>query len=162
MWGIEDHFHVILGGNTFIDTSILIRYKGSPLFSIERSEGNDDLGISFVLFDENGQKIAHIKENRIYPDITIDVNDYAFFSEKDRYTMTEVRTQRAICDIKKREEAAPAELDVSVKMYTQDGLLLDLSPTTTNIKGLRMSGNIFIGCSVGIDILEDGSVGLGS
>lgn len=149
MWTIEDKFKVKLGGNYYIDTPNLIEYKGEPLFELKRADNTGLLGISFNIYNEAGSKIAAVKEGRIYQG---DKDAYSVEIGADRYTLTDRGTDRVICDIKKRAMAHPAELDVSVTLYTKDGFLIEATPEQTNLGGIVMRGNTMSGCRVGIGI----------
>ena len=66
MWAVEDHFRVVIGGNTYIGVPNLVAYKGQTLFTMKRAD-NGELGIYFELYDANGAHIASVKRNQIYP-----------------------------------------------------------------------------------------------
>ncbi len=66
MWTVEDHFKVIIGGNTYIDVPNLVVYKGQTLFTLKRHDENGELGIYFELYDAEGKHVASVKRNQIY------------------------------------------------------------------------------------------------
>lgn len=78
--------------------------------------------------------------------------DYEITEEMDRYTVTEKASGRLICDIRKRAESPNAELEVSVKLYTEDGFLFDANPEETNLPGIKLRGNVFQDCTAAIVI----------
>jgi len=153
MWYVEDHFRVKLGGVTYIDvgTLILLAYpdgQTKSLFDLKRSDSNG-LEIYFDIFDEHGERVAAVRRNQIYYG---DKDKYESTESMDRYIMTEKSTGRTICDIKKRAEALPDELEVSFHLYTPDGVLLDATPTSTTIPGATLLGGTMTNCGVGIRI----------
>lgn len=145
----EKEFHIRLGGNTYIDVPTLIAFKGEPLFGVFRQE-DGYLAVDFQVYDKTGTKVASIRRNAIYfgdkEAYEIDAGSQDHTSLKDK------RSDIILVDIKKRQDAAPAELDVSVRTYLPNGQLLDLGPDSTNLGGIRMSGNTFMRSAVGIGI----------
>lgn len=129
MWYIEDKFHVIIGGNTYINVPNIVVYKETPLFALKRQESDGMLGIDFDLFNNKGKRVATIRHNHI---VQGNLDDYEFIREVNRYAVVEKATDRVILDIRRRSDAAPAELLVSVKLYTPDGFLFDATPECTN------------------------------
>ena len=149
MWMKENEFSVKLGGNTFINTPVLISYQGTPLFTVSCNEGGY-LAIDFEVYDANRQKIASVKKNNIYPHKDHKSN-YALEGTADTLTLIDKDTGKAIVDIKRRT-AATEELDVSVSTFLPNGDLLLLGPDSTNIKGTLLKGKIVKNCGVGIFI----------
>jgi hypothetical protein len=149
MWKVEDQFRVIIGGNTYINTPNVIVYKGTPLFILKRSENDGILGIDFDIYDKKEEKVATVRNGVI---VQGDKRKYDISSGMDRYIVTDIASGRVICDIRKRSQAPNAELEVSVKMYTRDGFLIDAGPDQTNIGGLQLRGNTFENCGAGIAI----------
>ncbi len=148
MWHIEEKFQVVIGGTTFINTPNLVVYDGTPLFIVKRHD-NGYLGIDFDIYDATGKKVATVRRNQIYEG---DKTAYAVKELANRYTLTEKASGRVLCDIKKREDAKPAEIDVSVKLYTPDGFLFDATPEGTNIPGAVIKGMVIKDCGAGIVI----------
>ena len=149
MWEVEENFRVRIGGNTYINTSNILVYSGKSLFTLKRHSDNGYLGIYFEIYDASGQHLASVKRNEIYVG---DKNAYKIQGSLNRYVVTERATDQIICDIEKRHEAHPAELDVSVKLYTPSGFFFNASPNQTNMGGITMTGNTFIGGAAAIVI----------
>lgn len=157
MWTIEDRFKVILGGNTYINVPNLVVYKGQTLFTLKRHEENGELGIYFELYDAEHNHVASVKHNQIYP--TQGQKDlYSIEGSLQGYSLREKNTGQTVCNVV-RLPKTPIELEVSVKFYTPDGFLFDATPTSTNLGGIQMTGNVIAGCSTGINI--DAGVGIG-
>ena len=149
MWEVEDHFKVRIGGNTYIDTPDIVVYKGQSLFTLKRHAENDYLGIYFEIYDAAGKHIASVKRNEIYYG---DKDAYVIDGSMNRYVFSERASGRVICDIKKREDAHPAELHVSVQLYMPDGFLFNATPDDTNLGGITARGNTFANCGAAIAI----------
>ncbi len=149
MWEIEDHFKVRIGGNNYIDTPDIIVYKGQSLFALKRHSENGYLGIYFEIYDSCRKHVASIKRNEIYFG---DKDAYQIDGSLNRYLFTERASGRIICDIKKRNDAHPAEIDVSAEIYTPDGFLINATPEQTNLGCIVMSGNTFVNCGAAIAI----------
>lgn len=145
----EQEFSVKLGGNTYINTPVLISYQGTPLFTLYRNE-EGYLAIDFEVFGANHQKIATVKKNNIYPHKDQKPN-YELKGTADTLTLIDKNTGMAIIDIRRRA-AAEQELDVSVSTYLPNGDLLRLGPDTTSLKGTQLRGNILKNAKVGIFI----------
>jgi hypothetical protein len=142
MWEVENNFKVRLGGNTYINVPKLVVYKDQTLFTLKRHDENGYLGIYFEIYDADGNHIASVKRNEIYYG---DKEKYQIDGSMNRYVFSERESGRVICDIRKREDAHPAELDVSVRLYTPSGFLFDATPEQTNLPGSVIRGNIFDG-----------------
>lgn len=149
MWYKEDNFKVKIGGNFYINTPKIIVYKGDSLFSIVRAERTDLLGINFKIYNQKGEKIASVKQGRIYEG---DKELYTVIIEQDRYALIEKATDRVICDIRKNKLAEQSELEVNLNLYTKDGFLINASPTGTNIGTNLMTGCVISDCGAGIVI----------
>ena len=149
MWYKEDNFKVKIGGNFYINTPKIIVQKGDSLFSIVRAERTDLLGINFKIYNKNGEKIASVKQGRIYEG---DKELYSVIIEQDRYALIEKATDRIICDIRKNKLADQSELEVNLNLYTKDGFLINASPTGTNIGTNLMTGCVISDCGAGIVI----------
>jgi hypothetical protein len=148
MWRVAEHYRVRLGGNTYIDCRDLIVFRGGSLFNLRR---HDDgyLGIDFDIYDQNGAKVATVRRNEVYMG---NAEDYEIQGTMNRYTVTERGTGRVICDIRKREDADPDELAVTVHLYTPSGFLFDSTPDETNLGGLKLKNNVFRGSNTAIEI----------
>ena len=148
-WRVEENFKVKIGGNIYINIPNIIVYGKEPLFKIYRSTSDGLLGIDFDIYEENGEKVATIRKGMI---VDGNEDDYSIVEKLDHYTITEKKSGRVICDLKKKEQAGEVELDLSVKMYTKRGFLFEATPTETNIGGLSVSGSTFRNLAVGISI----------
>ena len=63
-------------------------------------------------------------------------------------------SNRIICEINRKENATPAELKVTAKLYMNDGILIELSPNETNIETLNFKGCTFKDLATAIKIGE--------
>jgi hypothetical protein len=141
MWEIAENFKVKLGGNFYINTPVLVAFKGTPLFTLKRHDDNGYLGIYFEIYNAKGEHIASVKRNEIYYG---DKTAYEINGSMTRYIFSEKASGRVICDIKRYQAALPAELDVSVQLYTPSGFLFDATPEGTNLPGLYVVRNCTI------------------
>jgi hypothetical protein len=148
MWTVEDRFSVKLGGNTYINTPNLVVYKGEPLFRVYRSESDGILGIDFDVFDASGTRVATFRKSIV---VQGDSDNYVIKSGHEEYEVTDKASGQLIAKVRRRG-AEGAEMEVSVRLYTPDGFLLDATPTQTNIGGVMMTGNVFENCGAGIAI----------
>jgi len=149
MWYKEDNFTVKIGSNYYTNTPNIIVYKGDNLFTIKRSESSDVLGIDFDINNEKGEKIAVVKQGRIYSG---DAGLYERTITQDQYVLKEKKSGRVICDIKKNTLVDKAELEVNVSLYTKDGFLINATPEKTNIGGTGISNCHFSDCGGAIVI----------
>jgi len=146
----ENEFSVKLGGNTYINTPVLISYQGTPLFTVSRNEGGY-LAIDFEVYDASRHKITSVKKNKIYPHKDHKAN-YALEGAAgtgDTLALIDKDTGKSIVEIKRRS-AATEELDVSVSTFLPNGTLLLLGPDSSNIKGNQFTGCTFKNSNVGI------------
>jgi hypothetical protein len=147
MWQIEDRFKVRIGGITCINVNRIIDFHGHSLFTVKRHDDTGYLGIDFDIYDAAGNHIAAVRHNEIYRG---DKDAYQIEGSMNRYVLSERATGRVLCDIRKREDAHPAELDVSVQLYTPSGFLFDATPEQTNLGGITLNGVTFQDCETGI------------
>jgi len=148
MWLKETKFSVRLGGNTFTNCPVLIRYKDEPLFSLVRSE-DGLLAINLQVYDAARRKIATVKHNTIYFG---DQSAFSLEGDADRLALIAKASGAVLVDIRKRAAATAAELDVSVRTYLPNGRILDLGPNSTNVGGVHIGHIVIDGCAVGIQI----------
>ncbi len=160
-WQVDRSFRVVLGGNTFVDTPNLVEYDGESLFSLERNDESGYLAVSFKIYDESKAKIATIGRNRVFMNKKYrGPKTFAIEGGVHDWVLREKPSDSLICAIKQKEAASPAELDLSVNLYTPDGLFFSATPDSINLGGLKMTGNVLVGCRAGIVIDRDGSVGI--
>jgi hypothetical protein len=149
-WKVPQHFKVIIGGNTYIDSPTIIDYKGQTVFELRRSDTDGFLGINFDVYAQDGSKIATVRNGQF---VAPQPSGYVIEGSHDHYLLIEKATGRRICDIKLREKARDdAELDVAAEMYMPDGKLIKFSPTETNLGRIIMKGNTFQACGAAIKI----------
>lgn len=159
MWEVENQFIVKIGSNTYINVPEIIVYNDEPLFEIVRAENTRLLGVNFDIYDENGSKVATIRRGMI---VQGDKNNYIIRKDFDHFTVKEKSSERMICEIKKRDKAGDAELELNVHMYTKDGFLLKATPLGTNVKNLLMRNCTFKNCRRGLIIpKQNGTMGIG-
>ena len=149
MWTIENDFKVMIGGNTYIKTPTIISYKGQSVFSLKRRDSDGQLGIDFDIYDKQKEKVATIRNGNV---VDGDADKYEISKNADHYSVKEKESGRVVCDIKKKAQAQPVELNVSAQLYMPDGNLINASPTGTNIGGIVMKGNTFESCPTAIAI----------
>ena len=130
-------------------------FKGESLFTLKRHDDTRYLGIYFDIYDAQGQKIAGVKRNEVYFG---DKTTYQIDGTSTRYVFSERSSGKIIYDIKRYEAAHPAELDVSVSLYTPTGFLFEANPDFTNLPGgAALMGNVFGGTPVGISVADSGT-----
>jgi hypothetical protein len=149
MWHIDPKCKVKLGGNYYIDVDRLVDYKGSSLFTLKRRESDGLLGIDFDIYDAEGKKVATVRHGNI---VSGDKQNYEITHDPHHYTVTEKATGRVICDIRRRDAAQDAEMEVAVDLFTPDGFHFQADPDKTNLRGMQLSGNTVQSCQVGIKI----------
>jgi hypothetical protein len=149
MWKIEPKAKVKLGGNYYIDVEHLVDYRGTSLFTVKRRESDGLLGIDFDVYDPKGKKVATVRRGTI---VDGDADAYEITHDAHHYTVTEKKSGRVVCDIRRREHAKDAEIEVAVDLYTPDGFHFQATPEQTNIGGAQISGCTTANCTVGIAI----------
>src|SRR5437762_891163 len=96
---ISDVIGEEIGGNKYINVPNILIYKGESVFRITRAESTGLLGIDFDIFDSNGNKIAVVKNGRIYQG---DKERYNVEVQADRYILTDKQSKQVLCDIRKK------------------------------------------------------------
>ena len=131
------------------------------LIALERNEESGYLTVSFKIYDETKANLATIGRNRIFMNEKYQGSKtFTVEGGVHDWVLREATSAALICAIKQKGAAAPAELDLSVNLYTPDGLFFSATPTSINLGGLTMTGNVLVGCRAGIVIRRDGSVGI--
>jgi len=162
-WIVEKQFRVVLGGNTFIDTPNLLEYKGESLFTLERQEETGFLAVSCRIYDEQGRHLGSVVRNAFHPNEHYEgPKSFAISGKVHDWAVEERPSGRLVCAIKQKEAARPAELHLSVNLYTPDGFLISATPDAINLRGVIMRGNVVVGCRAGIVVMPDGSIRLGA
>jgi hypothetical protein len=149
MWLKEKRFAVRLGGNTYIDCPILVRYKDTPLFSLHRKD-DGYLAIDFEVYDATG-KVASVKRNNIYP--TGGAADrYNLEGDADRVALIDKSTGTVFAEVRKRAAAEPEELAVTLRTYLPNGQRIEFGPDSTKFGSVQVLANVITGAAVGIQI----------
>ncbi len=151
MWEVENQFIVKIGSNTYINVPEIIVYDDKPLFKIVRAKNTNLLGVDFDIYDKKGVKVATIRRGMI---VQGDENNYIIRKDYDHFTIKEKSSGRMICEIKKRNKAGNAELELNVQMYTKDGFLLKATPQGTNVKNLYITNSTIKNCLRGLEIAK--------
>jgi hypothetical protein len=150
-WEIEEKYVVVIGGNGFQNIKDLVVYRGAAVFTIERNVDSRYLAISFKIFDEDGHKIATIGQNRLFPNKKYKGDrEISLEGEVHNFTVIEKPSGRMICNIRQKEKAVPAELDLSLNLYMPDGFLLSATPDGISIPGAVIKGSSFVGLGIRI------------
>ncbi len=149
MWHVDRNSKVKLGGNYYINVERLVEYKGSSLFTVKRRESDGLLGIDFDVYDAKGKKVATVRHGTV---VAGDAQNYEITHDPHHYTVKEKNSGRIVCDIRRRDAAEGADIEVTVDLFTPDGFHFQADPHQTNIGGIQMSGNIIDTCQVGIKI----------
>jgi hypothetical protein len=138
-----------LGGNYYLNVERLVDYEGSSLFTVKRRESDGLLGIDFDVYDAKRKKVATVRHGTV---VAGDTQNYEITHDPHHYTVKEKNSGRIVCDIRRRDAAEEADIEISVDLFTPDGFHFQADPNKTNIGGIQMSGNIVDGCQVGIKI----------
>lgn len=146
----EKSFTIKLGGMTFINVKNLMTFKGEPLFTMYRSESDGSLAINFEVFDAVQNKLASVKQNRIYPHHE-NAKHLTIGGSADTYTLIDASNGDTLIRINKRE-AAETELDVFLHTYLPNGLLFDANPNGTNLASHFFKGVTLANAEVGVGI----------
>jgi hypothetical protein len=153
MWEVVDRFKIRLGGNVYINIRTLVELDEEPLFTLKRHDETSYLGIYFEIYDSAGHHVASVKRNEIYYG---DKDKYRIDGSIDRYVFSERESGRVLCDIKRYEAAHPAELDLSLRLYTPSGFLFEATPEQTNLPGWSIRGCTFEGGDTAISLTSIG------
>ena len=150
MWEVAERFRVRVGSVTYTNVPNLIVFRGESLFTLKRHE-DGYLGIYFDIYSADGDRVAAVRRNEVYLG---DQDAYQVDGSANRYVVTERASGRVLCDLRKREDAQPVELDLSVHLYTPSGFLFDATPERTNLpaQGIVFQGGAITDCANGIVI----------
>lgn len=157
---------VTLATNQFINVPIILQYDDIPLISIVKEQG---LGFTtqIPIYHPDGTYLAKVNGTRVYPtedgkkagiemrhprDMTV--------CEMNGKTLFEIYHERGDAFRAQAELCTPTGVFVKVsdsplpQLITSDGGAL-------KVGGMVMSGNMFMGCRIGIWVKSDGSCALG-
>ncbi|MBZ5524828.1 MAG: hypothetical protein LAP21_21535 [Acidobacteriia bacterium] len=143
-------FTVKLGGMNFINVKNIMMFRGEPLFTVYRSESDGALSVNFEVFDSNGNKLASVKQNRIYPHHE-QAKNLQLGGNASTYTLTDTANNKMLVRIDKRE-AAETELDVFLHTYLPNGVLFNASPDGTSLASHFFKGVTIADAGVGVNI----------
>jgi hypothetical protein len=146
MWLKEKEFRIRLGSTTFIDVPNLVTFNGKPMFVVRRHEDTGQVAIDCDVYNADGFKIASVRRNMIYFG---EQDAYELDHSGDRITLRNKQSGDVIADIKKRGEALPVELDVSLRTYLPDGRLINYGFEQTEIGSNVYKDNTIKGGNVG-------------
>lgn len=157
--------NVELGTNTFIDVPTILQYDDTPLISVTKIE-NTGFTTEIPIYHNDGTYLAKVVGSQIYPTpdgkkagLVIKHPDLMTVCELDGRVLFEI-TRKSAAAIKAQAELHTPD-GYFVKYSAQTPQLINLGGERLKIGGLTMSGNTFMGCSIGVLIGSDGSVRIG-
>ncbi|MDZ7644507.1 MAG: hypothetical protein U5K76_10025 [Woeseiaceae bacterium] len=145
---IQKHFVVRIGGNVYSDTPNLLACKGEPLLKVTRNDRNGELDVELGIYDERGRERAVVRQDDVSGG---NEDQFDVRMTDNRYTVTDRKNERVICDIRRRAHARDMDLDVSLLMHTPEGFLVHANPDQTNIR-IRTSEGVVRGRDAAINI----------
>lgn len=157
---------VTLATNQFVNVPIILQYDDTPLISVVREQS---LGFTteIPIFHADGTYLAKVNGTRIYPtgdgekagikmrspkDMTV--------CEMDGKTLFEIHHQQGDAFRANAELFTPSGCFVKINDAPLPEVIKN-NGAALQIGGIRMSGNMFSGCRIGIWLKSDGSCSLG-
>ncbi len=150
MWLKENKFSVKLGGMTFINVKTIMQFRGEPLFTVYRSDTDGSLAINFEVFDSGKNKLASVRQNRIYIHHER-AKELKIGGDADTYTLSNAADGTVLFNITRRAPAE-TELDVSIHTYLPNGVLLDAGPNHTSLASHFFMGVTIAESAIGVNI----------
>jgi hypothetical protein len=156
---------ITIATNTFINVPIILQYEDTPLMKIIKTQ---DAGYTteIPIYHPNGTYLAKVVGSRLF---TTPDGDKAGLTLNHPHRKTVCKLgEQVLFEITRTEAAA---LKTYAELYTPDGYfvrctdspqleLIDESGSALELRGLKLVGNVFRNCSVGILIRKDGTVNL--
>jgi hypothetical protein len=153
---------ITLATNTFINVPVILKYENINLIEIIKEEG---LGFTtqIPIYHNDGTYLAKINGNRIY--LTKDGEKAGLKIEKYQNLWVCSMGKQTLFEIQQQTGDA---FKTTAELYTPDGYfvkcstsptpnLIDTTGNELKIGGVRMSGNTFYGCQIGIWLKKNGS-----
>jgi hypothetical protein len=157
---------VTIATNTFVNVPIILKYEETNLIEIIK-----EVGLGFTtqipIYHSDGTFLAKVKGNRIFlekggekADIKIDKYHGLWVCKMNNKTLFEIHQQTG------------DSFKTTAELYTPEGyfvkcsneptpVLFDTKGTELKIGGMIMSGNLLIGCKIGVWLKRDGSISVG-
>lgn len=138
-WILQQHFKLRFAGVTFIDTPNLIVFKDEPIFTVKQRDSDGAIEIDFDIFDGRGKRVAAVRSGALTGS---NQSAYESMWTDNQFVVRELKTGRAVCEIRRRADAKICDLDVSVQMYMPDGFLVHANPAQSNIGRQKTKGKV--------------------
>lgn len=147
IWNSERSYVARIGGIIYKNVQFPIIYDGSPMVTIKRCSETNELGLSFLVFNENGEQIGNVENN----DITVSNTDnYIIMNGFKRRALLDKKNGRVLCDLKFAIRPSDPEVEVSAILFSKDHFPIILHPdrskfgrandnTPPNISGLTLT-----------------------
>lgn len=126
---VQEHFVVRLDGRDYCDTPNLVVYKGEPLLTVRRAEG-DELMVEALVFDAKGRRKARVRGTEL---VEGDPGALDVRSTDSSYVIRDRENDRVVCEIRRRAGQQKMDVDVSILMHTPDGFLIHANPAQSNV-----------------------------
>lgn len=155
---------VTIATNTFINVPIILQYEDTPLISIVQAQPAGHT-TQIPIYHSDGTYLAKVVGSRLFP---TPAGEKAGLKLEYPPKMTVCKLgDRTLFEIIREEAAA---LKTRAELYAPDGYFVKVTDAPQvqlynaamlQIGGIKMVGNVFQGCRIGIWIHKDGSVGIG-
>ena len=164
----QSHPNVEFGGNIFINVPVILQFDDQPLIEVKKVE-LAGFTTEIPIFHEDGTYLAKAVGSSLYrtPD-----------GEKAGLRMRRP-DKKHVCELNGRtlfvmERTEAAALKTEAELYTPTGVfvrysaenhVLDLpdgSSKGLEVQGVKMIGNRFMGCDIGILVTSDGKFSIGA
>lgn len=127
-WRSANGYIARFGSFGFENVPNLLVYDDEPWISLVRSVTTGYLGIDAKVYDPFGKYLAGVKHNNIYPVEGREQECNNNGSSADRFVLNLTSFNVPLIDIRIREEAVPAEIEVSAYVFLPNGMWLNFSP----------------------------------
>ncbi len=146
-WRSEKTYVARIGGIIYKNVQLPIVCNGSPMLKITRSTETGELGLTFLVFNEKGEHIGNVENNKIS---FSDTDSYIVQIGLKRQALIDKKNGRVLCDLKFSIRPSDPEVEVVAILFSEGRFPIILHPdrskfgkandnTPPNISGLTLT-----------------------
>lgn len=136
-YGFTPGFEYTVGGNTFVNTPVIIAYDEDPIVTVA-PRPRDQLALELYIYHE-GRHLAVVQQDRIFPTQEGARDRYRIVREAYCQRILDTSTDRVIAALKRR--APRRTYEVELYLGLPDGGQVVATP-----EGLEVDTNKFVNC----------------
>ncbi len=142
MWRLPDDLEVVIGGNFFVRTPVILGYCGSPIISLAPVGSGGELSLGLVLCGAGGERLARVVDWRL---LGPGAEKFETARDDRRFMVISRITGRMVFEL--RRGRGPNEVALTADLFLPDGGRFTATPGQLGGEWPRMKDCVFVGAA---------------